>query len=68
MTGTKSGYIEKVVFKNKKEYVEITQEVLRAIEGKDKQAVEAALDKILQLYPSSTKIIIWNEKCHKFNF
>lgn len=50
--------IEKVVFKNKKEYDGIMQKVLEAIEGNDKKAVEEALDKILQLYPSSTKIII----------
>lgn len=64
MLGTKSGAvkIEKVVIKNKKKYDEIMQKVLEAIEGNDKQAVEAALDKILQLYPSSTKIIIWREK------
>ena len=49
--------IEKVAFKNKKEYDGIMQKVLEAIEGNDKKAVEEALDKILQLYPS-TKIII----------
>ena len=54
--------IEKVTFKNKRRYDEIMKKVMEAIEGKDKQAVEAALDKILQLYPSSTKIIIWKEK------
>ena len=47
--------IEKVAFKNKKEYDEIMQKVLEAIEGNDKKAVEEALDKILQLYPSTTK-------------
>ena len=60
MLRTKSSVVkvEKVVFKNKKKYDEIMQKVLEAIEGNDKQAVEDALDKILQLYHPSTKIII----------
>lgn len=50
---------EKVTFKNKKEYDSIMQKVLEAIEeGGDMQDVEKSLDKILELYPSSTKIII----------
>jgi hypothetical protein len=55
---TMSVKIERVRFKNKKRYDEIMKKVMEAIEGNDKKAVENALDKILQLYPSSTKIII----------
>lgn len=60
MSGTQntSVKVEKVRFKNKKKYDEIMQKVLEAIEVNDKQSVEDALDKILQLYPPSTKIII----------
>jgi electron transfer flavoprotein alpha/beta subunit len=42
--------IEKVTFKKKKEHDVIRDRIEAAIEGHDKEAVERALDKLIELY------------------
>jgi hypothetical protein len=42
--------IEKIIFKKKKEHDVIRDRIEKAIEGQDKEAVERALDKLIELY------------------